>query len=59
MYYDCLMNIYTKFYLATVFQSYDMGPLLRILKRLLQVIKSLKRDNINKFCLLESDGCVF
>ena len=54
------MNIYTKFYLPTVFKSRDIDQSpKKISKRPLQVPKSLKRDNINKFSLLVSDECVF
>ena len=58
---EFLMNIYmyAKFYLSTVFQSWDMDPSLWILKRSLQVIKAVKHGNINKFCSLVLDECVF
>ena len=49
--YLCLLNIYTKINLSTVFQSWDMDPSLWILKHALKVIKPLKRDNINNLCL--------
>ena len=37
--YQCVMNIFTKFYLPTTFESSAMDPSLHILKCALQVIK--------------------
>ena len=55
------MNIFTKFYLLQCSKAELSIPHSHILKHVLQVTKSLKRDNINKFSLLHIvlDECVF
>ena len=42
---ECLMNVYTKFYLSTKLPKLRYEPL--TLKCALQVTKSLKRNNID------------
>ena len=45
------MNKFPKFYLVTMHQSRAMDPLLHILKRVLQITKSLKHENIQTIYL--------
>ena len=52
------MNIFTKVYLPTMLkkQSYEPPHSIIILKRILQVIKSIEGNNINILCLCPCFG---